>query len=157
MRLLRFTASVLLGLVALASLVLTYLSYDRLYGLDYQTRNNETVELQVAEGGIYVIRGQLRADPRYPGGRWFAYRILAGAWEEDYGIEPRRWQGIRVFSVQRRFDARPASVVVISTWLIPVACATCLALIIWRYKAAGRKEPVSKRGFEPTTGDNNGG
>jgi hypothetical protein len=105
------------GVLCATTIVFWVLSYHTEYNLDRLVYSGEYVETAFNNGGAYLCWG-FDNFPIIRGPHWMLYTAGDDAWEENFGIPSRRWQGVRWFSVVLDRRNPPEHVVILSNWLL---------------------------------------
>jgi hypothetical protein len=107
--------------------VLWVRSYSHIAGARHYGGGGEFFAIESNSGGIYFRThrdtGRLAKAFAYS---WRFYEDKwAGPWEKNYGIEPRRWQGVQSFPVALRWGKKitPERVVIVSHWVVALLTA----------------------------------
>jgi hypothetical protein len=128
-------------LLAMATLSLWVRSYFVCDDFRWNRLSGSYKGVESAVGGIYFFWGRERPGPR---SRVEYFTWHSNAWEEGYGVTPRRWAGVQAFRVPIDGEIGPRTVIVVSHWLVfaglllPPAAWAVRARRRRRREAAGR-------------------
>ena len=98
--------------------------------------------IESSVGGLYLRWGNARnavaKDSTY------SFSSLPGAWEENFGVAPRRWVGIQAFRVRVSGERVPVSVVVISHWVVVLALSLPPTLWLVRVRRLRKRKSLGR-------------